>query len=55
MIFRNMHVRPYNCHIKKTDISNLKMANDLVEILIDRLTNKEIPILFDNPKSQRPC
>lgn len=43
----NMHVRPYNCHIKKTDISYIKTANGLAKISIDKPTNKKIFISHD--------
>ena len=54
IIFRNTHVRPNNCPTKETNISDPEMANGLVEIPVDKSDNKEIPMLLDYPKPQRP-
>ena len=49
-----MHVKPYNCQIKETDISHLEMANDLIEIPIDKLINKKIPTPLNYLEPQKP-
>lgn len=55
VIFRNTYVKLYNHQTKESDISYLETANGLVKILVDKPANKEIPMLFDYPKLQRPC
>lgn len=37
-----MYIKPYNCYIKKTNISYLETTNDLAEKPTNKSTNKEI-------------
>ena len=52
--FRNTYVKPYNCQTEETNISHLETANGLVEILVDKLANEEIPMPLDYLEFQRP-
>ena len=55
VIFRNTHVKSYNCPTKEIDISHPETANDLVEISVNKPTNKAILTPLNYLKSQRPC
>lgn len=37
-----MHISSYNCHIRNTDISLLKIVNGIIKIPTNKLINKEI-------------
>lgn len=54
-----MHIKPYNCYTKDTDITYLERANDLAkkpvyEKSIEKPANEEIFAPLDYLKTQRP-
>lgn len=50
-----MHVKPYHCHIEDTNISYLKIINDLAENPVDKLAYKEIPTPLNYLEPERSC
>lgn len=50
-----MHVKLYYCHTKNIDINYLKIINDLIENLVDKVANQEIPMPLNYLELEKLC
>lgn len=50
-----MHMKPYHCHTKETNISYPKTTNDLANKIVYKLANKKIFTPFYYAEYQKPC